>query len=619
MPSALSYPGVYIEEVPSGVRTITGVATSIAAFVGRTRKGPVGEPVMVNSYADFERTFGGLWAESGLAYAVRDFYLNGGSQAVIVRLYSPQFADEAARTTAEGEATTAADAVIDAAQQAITDGATTPGPVAQAARGAVAGADGSAERVAGNLVAAAAEGAALRTGATTQNVIDAATAARPAAIGGGAPRDQATIDANGLALVAANPGSWANGLRARIDHAINPDLPEAGSLFNLSVRDAAGTVEQFRNVTFLPNRPRSIDTVLRNESKLVRAGPLPAALPGAHAAPAAGVDMWSDQAANTYDAVAGRAGEGKALTADDYFWAATNTRAGAEESKSGFYALERADLFNLLCLPPDDPGGTLPAAVIDVAIAYCEKRRAMLLIDPPAGWDEWTDARDGVASSVGAASKNAAIFFPRLVQPDPGRGNQERTFVPSGAVAGAFARTDSTRGVWKAPAGLDATLINVARLSVRLTDLENGQLNQLGINCLREMPGAGRVIWGARTRVGDDRLGSEWKYVPVRRTALFIEESLYRGTQWVVFEPNDEPLWASIRLNVGAFMQRLFRQGAFQGQSARDAYFVKCDGETTTQADINLGIVNILVGFAPLKPAEFVIIRLQQMAGNIPT
>ena len=152
---------------------------------------------------------------------------------------------------------------------------------------------------------------------------------------------------------------------------------------------------------------------------------------------------------------------------------------------------------------------------------------------------------------------------------------------------------------------------------MKLTYLENGLLNPLGINCLRAFPAAGRVVWGSRTLKGNDNLGSEWKYIPVRRTALYIEESLYRDTQWVVFEPNDEPLWAQIRLNVGAFMQNLFRQGAFQGQSPRDAYFVKCDKETTTQNDINLGIVNIVVGFAPLKPAEFVVIKLQQIAGQI--
>ena len=126
-------------------------------------------------------------------------------------------------------------------------------------------------------------------------------------------------------------------------------------------------------------------------------------------------------------------------------------------------------------------------------------------------------------------------------------------------------------------------------------------------------------MWGARTLAGANALASEWKYAPVRRLALFLEESLYRGSQWVVFEPNDEPLWAQIRLNVGAFMQNLFRQGAFQGTTPRDAYLVKCDRETTTQNDINNGIVNIVVGFAPLKPAEFVIIKIQQLAGQIQT
>ena len=145
---------------------------------------------------------------------------------------------------------------------------------------------------------------------------------------------------------------------------------------------------------------------------------------------------------------------------------------------------------------------------------------------------------------------------------------------------------------------------------------ENGGLNKLGVNCLRSFPVYGKLVWGARTRAGADALASEWKYLPVRRTALYIEESLFRGLKWVVFEPNDEPLWGQIRLNVGAFMHNMFRQGAFQGKK-KEAYFVKCDSETTTQNDINLGIVNIVVGFAPLKPAEFVILKLQQIAGEI--
>jgi phage tail sheath protein FI len=245
----------------------------------------------------------------------------------------------------------------------------------------------------------------------------------------------------------------------------------------------------------------------------------------------------------------------------------------------------------------------------------------MLLVDPPKDWKDKRDAKekftDATADHVGTRSKNAALFFPRLRQPNPLAENRIEEFVPCGAVAGVFARTDTQRGVWKAPAGLDAVLVGVPELKVLLTDAENGELNPLGINCLRGFPIIGRVLWGSRTLRGADQLADEYKYVPVRRTALYIEESLYRGTQWVVFEPNDEPLWAQIRLNLGAFMQNLFRQGAFQGKTPAEAYFVKCDKETTTQNDINLGIVNIVVGFAPLKPAEFVVIKIQQIAGQI--
>jgi phage tail sheath protein FI len=179
-----------------------------------------------------------------------------------------------------------------------------------------------------------------------------------------------------------------------------------------------------------------------------------------------------------------------------------------------------------------------------------------------------------------------------------------------------MARIDSSRGVWKAPAGTEADLRGITGLEYKFTDEDNGVMNPHAINTLRSFPN-GIVNWGARTMDGDDDFGSEYKYIPVRRTALYIEESLYRGLKWVVFEPNDDPLWAQIRLNVGAFMHDLFRQGAFQGKTKQEAYFVKCDSETTTQNDINLGIVNIWVGFAPLKPAEFVILTLQQMTGQI--
>jgi phage tail sheath protein FI len=244
-------------------------------------------------------------------------------------------------------------------------------------------------------------------------------------------------------------------------------------------------------------------------------------------------------------------------------------------------------------------------------------RRAFLLMDPPHTWttvQQATDHTTGVNSlRIGLVKDHSAIFFPRVKVNENGL---NINIGASGAIAGLMARIDANRGVWKAAAGTEADLRGVTGLEYSFSDGENGVLNPEGINTLRVFPN-GIVNWGARTMDGDDDFASEWKYIPVRRTALFIEESLYRGLKWVVFEPNDEPLWSQIRLNVGAFMHNLFRQGAFQGKTRQEAYFVKCDTETTTQNDINLGVVNVWVGFAPLKPAEFVILYLQQMTGQV--
>jgi uncharacterized protein len=265
-----------------------------------------------------------------------------------------------------------------------------------------------------------------------------------------------------------------------------------------------------------------------------------------------------------------------------------------------------------------DPGVDIGPVTRDNALKYCKDRRAFFVLDPPEAWDSVDDAVAGV-DDLNLRDENVAVYFPRVKIVDPLRDNMPSTFAPSGVVAGLYARTDAQRGVWKAPAGTEATMAGVRAMTVPMTDRENGLLNPIGVNCLRAFPVTGNVIWGARTLEGADQLASEWKYIPVRRTALYLEESLYRGLKWVVFEPNDEPLWAQIRLNVGSFMHTLFRQGAFQGASPKDAYLVKCDSETTTQADIDRGVVNILVGFAPLKPAEFVFIRVQQLAGQLQT
>jgi phage tail sheath protein FI len=560
MPVSPTYPGVYIQEIPSGVRTITGVATSITAFVGRAARGPVDEPVTINSFGDYQRVFGGLDIDSTMSYAVRDFFLNGGGQAIIVRLFTlPKDAVAKARIVLPSPG-----------GGNVPEGESDP--------------DASPPR---------------KSKKTSESSVSP------------------------LTLEAAYPGGWGNKLRARVTEVTpTPDWAEAyslakGDFFNLAIHDdGTGVTETFLNVT-LKESPRRLDRVLENESNLVRVWEgqrgdnwEKVSFPTAHPDPAAGKRLWDDDPSST--GVTDQALDSDPLTAaEDY--------TGDQANKRGIYALEKADLFNLLCIPPDTRGGKLPNGVDSDALDYCVARRAMLIVDSPNDWRTIQDAQRGLTALnlSGQRARNAALYFPRVRQADPLRNGQIDTFVPCGIIAGIMSRTDVQRGVWKAPAGLDAALSGIQGLEVNLTDAENGMLNPLGINCLRSFPVAGTVVWGARTLRGADQLADEYKYVPVRRLALYIEESLYRGTQWVVFEPNDEPLWAQIRLNVGAFMHNLFRQGAFQGQTPRDAYFVKCDKETTTQNDINLGIVNIVVGFAPLKPAEFVIISIQQIAGAV--
>jgi len=520
MPPTLTYPGVYIQELPSGSRAITGVATAVAAFVGRAPRGPVNEPVAIGSYAQYERVFGGLWRESGLGYAVRDYYANGGSQAVVVRL---------------------------------------PGGAASAA-----------------------------------------------------------IDVDGdVTLTARGPGAWGDALEAEVMHAADPEATlvatqqgvAAADLFHLTVREGPRAnpraVESYTNVT-LTDGPRRVDHVLA-ASELVRVtGFTPPTASGRPAQKHPGVTGTGNQ----FYASNGAGTNGNPLAATDY---SGGTLAA---DKDGLYALLDADLFTILCLPPGDPAGDLPDAVWADALTLCRDERALLLVDPPAtatatSIDDWVAAR-----GLSANGRNGAVYFPRVRRPDPLRDGSIQPFVPSGAVAGIMARTDGARGVWKAPAGIEAGIAGANGLTVALTDAENGALNPIGINCLRTFPVIGSVVWGARTLRGADVLADEYKYVPVRRLALFLEETLFRNTQWVVFEPNDEPLWAQIRTSIGAFMQDLFRQGAFQGSSPRDAYFVRCDSETTTQYDIDRGIVNIVVGFAPLKPAEFVVVSIQQKTAS---
>jgi hypothetical protein len=272
------------------------------------------------------------------------------------------------------------------------------------------------------------------------------------------------------------------------------------------------------------------------------------------------------------------------------------------------------DIFNILTLPRGaEQTDTQRALLWGAASAFCLRERAFLIVDPPSDWNTVDDANTGIEDMrLGAVTDHAGIYWPRI-----NVASAPRPIDPAGTVAGIMSRTDTRRGVWKAPAGLEASIIGATGLEHLVSDVENGVTNPQAINTLRRFS-SGAVIWGSRTMAGFDNSGeSDYNHIPVRRTALFIEESLYRGLQFAVFEPNDEPLWAQIRLAAGAFMQNLFRQGAFQGSKASDAYDVRCDASTTTQNDINLGRVNVTVAFAPLRPAEFVVLTVRQLAGQV--
>jgi phage tail sheath protein FI len=518
-----TYPGVYIEEISSGVHTITGVATSIAAFVGWAPMGTTDEAWLVQSWSDFESQFGGLDSRSLLGYAVNQFFGNGGQQAYIVRLVAT----------------------------------------------------------------------------------DAKVGANDVTANGGG---------NAFHVEAVDAGGWSATYGIRI--VVHPEDSKRFSLLVVQTPSATEeiTVESFPNLTTSDNDPQSrkIDSVVNDAAngsrivsiKSVTAGSVPTPNPLTDPA-TLGPTMLKNGA------------EGSVLNPDpaSTTHAAFLTALNHDNAVSGVGVrlLDTVPIFNLLCVP-----GLTDTTPIDNLQQYCYESRAFYIVDSKST-DDFTSVQTSLNGLTKAHAINSALYFPWVSAPDSLQQGRLRTFPPCGFVAGIYAATDSTRGVWKAPAGVDSSLTGESGLTVPLTDVQNGTLNTQGINCLRHFPVYGDVIWGARTLRGNDQIGSEWKYVPIRRFALFLESSLYEGTQWVVFEPNDETLWGQIRMNVGAFMQGLFLKGAFQGTTPAQAYFVKCDSENNPQSSINQGVVNILVGFAPLNPAEFVVIQIQQMAGQLQT
>lgn len=643
-----TFPGVYIREIPSGSRSIAGASTSIAAFVGGFARGPVNTPVRMFSLADFENNFGGLDDSHPASFAVSQFYINGGGTAYAVRVSNGA---DAASMTVQDFDNAAVSLRATAGRMIGTDPVPNPGEWGNALRidvdyrcadpatqfnmviSEVRLQDGIAQAVRTEvfrnltMVAGPANAIAVVNAGSALVMLDQGGVDRPGATGfhsgdlsgidwslaaSSIAASDITVDfgtgpiaVNGVAIVAPTTLTAVAGV---LQTAIRAALP-ADRLFAQATVTVAGT-----RLRIAPGRnspdyaPGTIVAIAASAGTLFATLLLDTA---AAVDPAiANVEQYFAEAAAPLGLIslAAPGTDGIALDAA--------TLRGNRGTRSGFYALDDVDAFNMLSIPEASElplGATDQAAVMAPALAYVIEKRAMLFIDPLPGTDTLEEAEawlDDIADA-GLRSPNSVAYYPPLRVSDPTNGGRLREIAPSGTMAGIWARTDGETGVWKAPAGTTASLRGVPELTHVLSDPQNGVLNPQGLNALRNFDVPGNIAWGARTLMGADLLASDWKYVPVRRTALFIESSLFDGLQWAVFQPNADPLWLEIRGAVTSFMQRLFRQGAFKGTSPREAFIVRCGPDTTTQADINAGIVNVFVGFAPLQPAEFVVVSLQ--------
>jgi uncharacterized protein len=623
-----TYPGVYIVEQKSVNHAITGVSTSLTAFVGAARKGPGDTPVQLSSFADYLRQFGDVMdTVDPMGHSVGQFFVNGGAQAIIVRALGAGAAAGTLALPAVNGLTVTLTARSRGAW-ANGSGAGTTGQTGLFVEVKAAD-DFPSDRF--NLeitewTPGAGGGPASVTTKETWRELSMSPASARYVVGvlsastlvtaavSGAPAPAPSAGTSTGALTPASVTVTGKALRLSVDQGPANDLvffptedpPVSHTL--AQVRDHLNAVGSIWPVTASISGGKLVLTSKTSDlNSAVVVGLIglnDASADLGMSVPRGGVEVSASapyRPAVAAPAALASGSDGATVGANEIVSATTG---------QGMLALDVLDFprFNLLCLPGVTTADTAP---IDTALDYCRRQNAFLVIDPAPGLNP---AQLKTASNLlRAQGAHGAVYWPRLVTADSGSDG----FGASGAVAGIMARTDALRGVWKAPAGLDAGVAGAVGLTAPTNDDVSGTLNPLGLNVLRTFPGVGMVVWGARTLAGSDVLSSDSKYVPVRRLTDYLSASLYLGTQFAVFEPNDPDLWAQLRLAVGGFMRGLFRQGAFQQSEKHaesDSFFVICDATVNPQTEIDNGRVNVVVGFAPLKPAEFVIITITQLS-----
>jgi phage tail sheath protein FI len=415
-------------------------------------------------------------------------------------------------------------------------------------------------------------------------------------------------------LEAAWPGIWGDSISLAVNTALDgdPNRFRIVVFYQAPNETAAELVEKWEGLSADPDDESYVADALRRSSYIRWVEGTPVAIPPSDgAASQSDADMEAAAVALT-----GGVGGGGDLVVADYAAVLDQLR----EIDDAALLVNGTDKM----LAQNSAGTAEYINMHEAFIAYVQNRRPKLDLFFVGDLPRFNLELDPVTTVAGhargtiapgsTATNFNALYWPHIVVGDPvGEGGDPSIVLPpAGHIAGLYGRTDARRGVWKAPAGVNLAVGGVRALDFNLLDVHQDVLNPLGVNALRQIPNAGLVIWGARTR----QPSSQWRYIPVRRTAMFLRKSIYNGIQWAVFEPNDQRLWSSLRATIGAFMETQFRNGAFAGATSQDAYFVKCDAETTTEADQTAGVVNVLVGFAPLRSAEFVIVKLSQKAGQ---
>jgi uncharacterized protein len=676
MPLQLTYPGVYVQELPSGTHTIAGAATSVTAFVGYATRGPINVPVQCLNFGDFQRVFGGLDPNSVTSFQVSQFFLNGGVEAWISRLCASSAPPVQPATTLIGANPQTGGASPPSGPPALSKG-TNILPLQSQNPGTWGGnifvvVDYMTNKLNTFNLTATLYSTTSNSNSTSTSYTIVQTQSVPAVtldlsqtnsiveVMQAAPNQDAQLLA--IPTITASPAVLVPFASGTILSFTPPATPATGVTFTITIQPPTPPGSKTAPKPRTPNPPFSatfnvstvsdliagIQSALSNAagalvmpslaSTVVRSclspfQPAAAGTPQAQLVQVCSPDpglaqyligvttnqssLFSTLQTNyqaqqlTYTAPSNNLPDGLPPTGFDV--------AGNSTTRIGIYALDAMQAVNLLLvpdMPAMDTSNYLTAAT--ATLNYAIQRKAFAILDMP-NYVQTPPTAVSWATSIpgtfGTGIISAATYFPQVLLPTP-FSTQPMAIGGSGTLAGIYALTDQTRGVWKAPAGISAPLAGVLQLAYVMNDQENGQINPLGVNALRTFPVYDSISWGSRTLASANQADQDWKYVPVRRLALYIEQSLTQGLQWVVFEPNDDRLWAQIRLSVNSFLHPLYLQGAFVGTTSSQAYQCICDASTTTAQDMENGIVNILILFAPVRPAEFVVISLQQMAGQ---